>query len=125
MGSLSFDETKITIKPDSLLTAGQYTLTLQKDSLQNYGGIRIEQDVTFIFTVIETEPCLSTRNFSLITDDFSSEALHQKTSQHITANNKITNSAQITYDAKSYIILFPSFEAKDGAVFQAVIGGCD
>jgi hypothetical protein len=45
------------------------------------------------------------------------------TAGKITATNKITNSAKVTYQAKS-IELKAGFRAEAGTVFNAEVGGC-
>lgn len=59
-GSISFDKKIIILKPISKLYPGTYTLKIFADSIQNYGGIRLDTDVVFNFTVaVSPNPCAS------------------------------------------------------------------
>jgi hypothetical protein len=39
--------------------------------------------------------------------------------------NVIQTGANTTYSAKNYILLEPKFETQSGAIFKALIGGCN
>lgn len=126
-GSVSFDNKTILIDPNQLLSAGNYTLKLNKDSLQNFGGIQIKQDVSFNFTVQIDYPCVSTKNFDSVSDNFSTGIINQQTRENLSATNVISGNAKVTYDAKTNVLLLPGFSAtaSGGAVFAAKIGGCE
>jgi hypothetical protein len=64
-------------------------------------------------------------NFTNPTNNYTSENLTKKAVSTITANNKISSSAQINYQAGNAIILKPGLEINAGAVFKADIKGCN
>lgn len=117
----------IRLKPNSTLPAGNYSLTIRKDSVQNYGGISNDQAITFNFTVDATPVCASSKSFTSPTDNFTTQTLHQQSINQISATNKISNTAKITYDAKTYVLLQPGFEVTptSGGYFMSKIGGCN
>ncbi|WP_337045278.1 Ig-like domain-containing protein, partial [Emticicia sp. 17c] len=59
-----------------------------------------------------------------LTNEISTGTVTEKASQQISAENKITSPASVTYQAGKSIILNPGFEAKEGSVFKAQIQGC-
>jgi hypothetical protein len=63
-------------------------------------------------------------NLHLISN-YTSDIKTEKAIQHITAVNKITTPAKITYSAGKSIVLQPGFEAGNASVFKAEIGGCN
>lgn len=60
-----------------------------------------------------------------LTTNYSSGTKIDKAIQNITAVNKITTPAKITYSAGKSIVLQPGFEAGNASVFKAEIGGCN
>ena len=61
------------------------------------------------------------------TDDYSSSTIVKAASSvngKITAINKVTDTAKVTYNAKS-IKLDAGFKADSGTVFSAAVGGCN
>jgi len=74
-------------------------------------------------------PCSAAVTLASPGDDYSSEThtLQAKAvSGKISATNKITNTARVSYEAAS-VSLLPGFQAQaqNGAVFKAIVGGCD
>lgn len=55
--------------------------------------------------------------------DFSANSL-QIAANILTATNKVNSPANVKYKAGNSLTFEPGFEAKDGSVFQAEIGGC-
>ena len=45
-------------------------------------------------------------------------------STNIQAQNIITSTAKVTYDAQSYILLKPGFKAETGSTFMTYVDGC-
>lgn len=45
-------------------------------------------------------------------------------SNYITASNTLSSGANVTYDAKNYVLLTNGFHASNGSTFHAVIDGC-
>ncbi|WP_460474300.1 3-coathanger stack domain-containing protein, partial [Emticicia fontis] len=57
--------------------------------------------------------------------DIASGTRTEQASMQISAENKITSPANVTYNAGKSIILNPGFESKEGSVFKAQIQGCN
>ena len=86
--------------------------------------------------VISTEP--ASGNYTLVpikihplnlnlvspTNNFGSGVINKKATQSISASNKINSPALVNYQGGKSIILNAGFEARNGAVFKAEIGGC-
>ena len=71
--------------------------------------------------------CPPTLSLASTTDDISSGTITKSvnaTNGNITATNKITGTAKVTYQAKS-IQLNAGFKADNGTIFKAEIGGCN
>lgn len=64
--------------------------------------------------------CVPTYNF---TSSMSGSADYEA-SNYITASNTINSGANITYDAKNYVLLTDGFQAANGSTFHAVPDGC-
>jgi hypothetical protein len=80
----------------------------------------------FTVTVTTNEPCTNLVELTSTANDYSSGIQLKQASNtagKITATNKITNSAKVTYQAKS-IELKAGFRAEAGTVFNAEVGGC-
>jgi hypothetical protein len=45
-------------------------------------------------------------------------------SSNIQAQNILTPSAKVTYDAQNYVLLKPGFKAEAGSTFTAYVDGC-
>jgi hypothetical protein len=129
------------------LTGGQYKVygltyttglnpntLLNKTLIEAYGlgncMVQSQNTKTLIVTPVAS-PCPPTLTLVTPTDDKSSGTTTFQASQTITASNKITGSANVTMRAANAVELKPSgsgggttFEAANGTVFQALIGGC-
>jgi hypothetical protein len=82
---------------------------------------------TATVTVNAGVPCPEILNLVSTADDYAAGTqLRQAsaTNGKITATNKITGTANTTYQAKS-IELGPGFSAEAGTVFKAQVGGCN
>lgn len=64
------------------------------------------------------------KNLNLSTN-ITSGITQEQASQTIVATNLVVPPANVTYKAGKSIELLPGFEAKNGAVFKAFIGGCE
>lgn len=64
-------------------------------------------------------------NFTNPVNNYTTENLTKKAVSSISANNKITSPAQISYQAGNVITLNSGFEVNAGAVFKAEIKGCN
>lgn len=73
--------------------------------------------------IITVGPCPPNQHMSLDIDPPASRTF--ETSGTIEAINKIGSGTDIVYDAESSILLQPGFEAFSGAVFRAIIDGCE
>ncbi|MCP9770208.1 hypothetical protein EGI22_20070 [Lacihabitans sp. LS3-19] len=127
-GTISFDNKKVLIKPNVKLYSGNYTLKIIADSVQNYGGIRPDNDIYFNFSIEATpRPCVLSSILSSPLDDFFESAEIIQSASTIEATNKIILKSRVDYDAKNAVILNPGFEIKpnDKGYFLAKIGGCD
>ncbi len=58
-------------------------------------------------------------------DDINTNAGTKQATQSITATNKLTAPAVVTYRAANAITLSPGFEARNGVIFLAQMGGCN
>lgn len=58
-------------------------------------------------------------------DDINTNAGTKQATQSITATNKVTAPAVVTYRAGSYVTLNAGFEARNGVTFLAQTGGCN
>jgi trimeric autotransporter adhesin len=67
----------------------------------------------------------ATLTLSSPADDISTNAGTKQATQSITATNKLTAPAVVTYRAGSAVTLSPGFEARNGVTFLAQIGGCN
>ena len=127
-GSISFDKKALKIKPNTKLYPGNYTFRIFADSVQNYGGIRLESEVVFNFTVaVSPKPCASQYVLQSPTGDINSTAEVFPSSGNIQATNKILLKSRVDFDAKTSILLSPGFEAipNEKGYFLAKIGGCN
>ncbi|WP_435355783.1 glycerophosphodiester phosphodiesterase family protein [Emticicia sp. SJ17W-69] len=72
-------------------------------------------------------PSLNLSSFNNPSDDISNGTIVKQTNVNngfIIANNHITGSANVTYQAGSSVLLNPGFKADIGTVFKAQMGGC-
>jgi len=60
-----------------------------------------------------------------LTSNFNAGTITEQTSLQISAVNKITSPANVTYNAGKSILLNPGFEARAGSIFKAQIQGCN
>jgi hypothetical protein len=82
---------------------------------------------TFSVTSICPLPCAGILSLASPADDYSSLTVVKKanaTNGSISANNKVNNNANVTYQAKS-VVLTAGFVANSGTVFKAEVGGCN
>ena len=116
------DGRTLTIDPNVTLPIGNYTITLLANTVQNYGGLRAPAAV-FSFSV----QCVPTLNLTSSFDDLATGTRAQNAANSITANNKVTATANATYQAGDFVLLQPGFVAAPTAtgVFRAQIGGCN
>ena len=73
-------------------------------------------------------PCPQTLTLQSPADDYSSVKIIKETNATtgtITATNKISSNANITYRAGKNITLNPTFQTQSGSIFKAEIGGCN
>jgi hypothetical protein len=86
----------------------------------------VGKDISLKTTADCVPPCLQNRVFTSTVDDVSTGVIIKQanaTNGKITATNKITGTANATYQAKT-IELNVGFKADNGTVFKAEIGGC-
>jgi hypothetical protein len=85
--------------------------------------------VSYTITNCNTPPpCASTLTLVSTTDDISSGIITKEanaTTGIITATNKITGTANVTYRAGKSITLDAGFKADNGTVFKTEFGGCN
>ncbi|MBA4850283.1 3-coathanger stack domain-containing protein [Emticicia sp. BO119] len=82
---------------------------------------------TFSVTSICPLPCAGILSLASPADDYSSLSVIKSAnavSGSISASNKVSNNANVTYQAKS-ILLTTGFRADAGTVFKAEVGGCN
>jgi len=60
-----------------------------------------------------------------LTSNFNAGTITEQASMQISAANKITSPANVTYNAGKAIILNPGFESRAGSVFKAQIQSCN
>lgn len=82
------------------------------------------------FSVIEVcpPPCVTIYTLVSSTDDYSTGTIIKEANAitgTITATNKITNTANVTYRAGKSITLNAGFKADNGTVFKTEFGGCN
>ena len=120
--SASFDGQTLIIDPNATLPVGNYTITLLANAVQNYGGLRAPS-ATYNFSV----QCVPTLNLASTTDDLNAGTHTLSASSGIEATNKITATANVKYEAGSFVVLRPGFVAMPTTTgtFRAQIGGCN
>lgn len=80
-----------------------------------------------IYGLININPCPPTLTLVSTADDYASGTVLKQANAStgvITATNKITGNANVTYEGKS-IILEPGFKVDSGTVFKTEFGGCN
>ena len=85
----------------------------------NFGGL---------FVSSPPPPCSTSLALASTTDDYSSGTIIKEanaTTGTITASNKITGTANVTYRAGKSIMLDAGFKADNGTVFKTEFGGCN
>ncbi|MBA4853678.1 FG-GAP-like repeat-containing protein [Emticicia sp. BO119] len=82
------------------------------------GNCQTNRIATNLVTVAASSSTLN------LTTNISSGATAQIAIQTITATNKIISPASVTYKAGNAILLNAGFEAQNGSIFRAYIGGC-
>jgi hypothetical protein len=102
-----------------------YTFTVKaKDGLGNTSAA----SVGLILNTASCNPCATLLPLASPIDDYSSGTVLKQANAStgkITATNKITNTANVTYQAGKSIVLEPGFKANAGTVFKAQLGGCN
>lgn len=83
-----------------------------------------------VFEVLEIcpPPCATSLTLQSTADDYSSGIVLKEVSNTngtITATNKITGNANVTYNAGANVVLNPGFTAANGTVFLVEMGGCE
>jgi hypothetical protein len=82
---------------------------------------------SFSVTSICPVPCAGILSLASPADDYSSLTVVKRAnaaSGNISANNKVSNNANVTYQAKS-VVLTAGFRADSGTIFKAEVGGCN
>ncbi|MER0439288.1 immunoglobulin domain-containing protein, partial [Emticicia sp. W12TSBA100-4] len=93
----------------------------------NYRIRVISTDGMSVSQVNSSPITIHPRDLNLVspTDDFSTNVGTKQATNKVTASNKISTAANITYQAGKAIILNAGFEANAGTVFKAEIRGCE
>ncbi len=81
-----------------------------------------------VITAPCSNPCPTLLTLSSTANDYASGTIVKQASAStgaIVATNKVTNTANVTYQAGKSITLNPGFRADAGAVFIAQLGGCN
>lgn len=71
-------------------------------------------------SLVRIEPC----TVSLALSHTITNTVKFEVSTNIQAQNTITSTAKVTYDAQSYILLKPGFKAEAGSTFMTYVDGC-
>jgi len=71
-------------------------------------------------SLVRLDPCA----VSLLLTQTITGTVKFEASNNIQAENLITSSAKVTYDAQKYVLLKPGFKAEAGSTFTAFIDGC-
>jgi NPCBM/NEW2 domain len=104
--------------PLPILTQGNHVISVQaKDD----GSNRAVSN-TIILTY---GPCPSSMTLTSPTNNFQNSETTLKTSNNISANNVISGSSKVVYQAANKIELLPGFSVAAGSVFKAQIQGCN
>lgn len=70
--------------------------------------------------LVRIDPC----TVSLVLNHTITDTVKFEVSSNIQAQNIITPSAKVTYDAQNYVLLKPGFKADRGSTFTAYVDGC-
>ncbi|MBK6975911.1 MAG: hypothetical protein IPH28_01345 [Cytophagaceae bacterium] len=126
--SIDLNQNKITIIPTQKLPVGNYSLTINKDSVQNFGGIYFENDQIFNFTIEGNAlPCQNNQTFVSPMDNLSGQSLNVPVINSILSPIQISGDSKVIYDAGKSVTLSPGFKvtASVNSYFIAKIGGCN
>ena len=108
-------------------TSGTISGTFSSVSLPFGYNIQYNSTTVVVNKTINS-PCSSSLALASPTDDYSLGTIYKEanaTTGTITATNKITNSANVTYRAGKSITLNAGFKADNGVVFKTEFGGCN
>ena len=70
--------------------------------------------------LVRIDPC----TVSLVLTHPIANTVKFEVSTHIQAQNILSSSARVTYDAQNYVLLNPGFKADQGSTFAAYVDGC-
>jgi hypothetical protein len=70
--------------------------------------------------LVRIDPC----TVQLLLDHTISNTVKFEVSSNILAQNVLTSTAKVMYDAQSYVLLKPGFKAERGSTFTAYVDGC-
>ncbi len=70
--------------------------------------------------LVRIDPC----TVSLVLNHTITDTVKFEVSTHIQAQNILSPSAKVTYDAQNYVLLNPGFKADEGSTFSAYVDGC-
>jgi alpha-glucosidase len=101
--------------------ATQADLLLSETAYQTNNTIIVSMAAYGGFTVVLKEKCLNTK---FITQNFDSNIVAPFTGKEIFSSSQLLPTAKISFLASKSIILNQGFQAQQGAVFKAEIGGC-
>jgi hypothetical protein len=131
---LTYDNTNLTIEtiPETIGQSLDTYLTLfDSDGVTILGSDDNGNANGFskiIYGLITISPCVSALTLNNPTDDISTGNITKDanaTTGTITATNKITGNANVTYRAGKSITLDVGFKADQGVVFKTEFGGCN
>ena len=91
------------------------------------GGHQYFYKNAFLAVYNQAPPCATSLSLQSTADDYSSGIILKEVSSTngtITASNKITGNAKVTYNAGRSVELQPGFTAANGTVFLVEMGGC-
>ncbi|MCP1382813.1 3-coathanger stack domain-containing protein [Runella salmonicolor] len=70
--------------------------------------------------LVRIDPC----TVSLVLTHTITDTVKFEVSTNIQAQNILSPSAKVTYDAQNYVLLNPGFKADQGSSFAAYVDGC-
>ncbi|MBA4850500.1 3-coathanger stack domain-containing protein [Emticicia sp. BO119] len=107
--------TTVLSNPSAIAISGTYYIKATTSS----GCIDIKPVIVII------NNCSIAITLSSTPDDYNSGTQLKKTNETINAANKVTGTANVTYQSNKSVSLNPGFTADNGTIFKALIAGCN
>ncbi len=116
--------TSMTVNALTCNTSSIFTVRARDGS----GNVSAASAGLSVITASCSNPCATLLPLSSTADDYASGTIVKQANAStgaIVATNKVTNTANVTYQAGKSITLNPGFRADAGTVFKVQLGGCN